>query len=56
MAGAACLIDRSGGEADVGVPLVSLARLRIETYEPDALPDELKAIPAVKPGSRGLKK
>ncbi len=56
VAGAACLIDRSGGQADVGVPLVSLAELRIETYEPDALPEELKTIPAIKPGSRGLKK
>ncbi len=52
--GAACLIDRSGGKADVGVPLVSLARLDIATYEPDALPPELAATEAVKPGSRGL--
>ncbi len=53
--GAACLIDRSGGAADVGVPLVALARLDIETYAPDALPAHLAATPAVKPGSRGLK-
>jgi len=51
---AACLIDRSGGEADVGVPLVSLARYKVPAYPPDALPPELAAIPAVKPGSRGL--
>ncbi|MCW5695475.1 MAG: orotate phosphoribosyltransferase [Bauldia sp.] len=50
--GCACLIDRSGGRADVGVPLVSLARLEIPTYPADALPPELAAIPAVKPGSR----
>jgi orotate phosphoribosyltransferase len=50
----ACLIDRSGGEADVGRPLVSLARYRIPTYAPDNLPPELQAIPPVKPGSRGL--
>jgi orotate phosphoribosyltransferase len=54
VAGAACLIDRSGGKADVGVKLVSLARLQIKTYKPDDLPSELADIPAGKPGSRGL--
>lgn len=53
--GAACLIDRSNGDADVGVKLVSLARLSIPAYEADKLPPELAALPAVKPGSRGLK-
>ncbi|OQW45938.1 MAG: orotate phosphoribosyltransferase [Proteobacteria bacterium SG_bin6] len=52
--GAACLIDRSGGKADVGAPLVSLCQLDIPAYPADALPPELAAIPAVKPGSRGL--
>ena len=51
---AACLIDRSGGVADVGVPLVALARLEIPAYAADQLPPDLAAIPAVKPGSRGL--
>jgi orotate phosphoribosyltransferase len=50
----ACLIDRSGGEADVGRPLVSLARYKVPAYAPDNLPPELQAIPPVKPGSRGL--
>ncbi len=53
--GAACLIDRSGGKADLGVPLVALASLDIPTYSPDALPPELAALPPVKPGSRNLK-
>ncbi len=53
--GAACLIDRSGGKADLGLPLVALTRLDIPAYAADALPPELAAIPAVKPGSRGLK-
>lgn len=52
--GAACLIDRSGGRADLGVKLVALCQLDIPTYSPDALPPELAALPAVKPGSRGL--
>lgn len=51
---AACLIDRSGGEADVGVPLVALANYKVPAYPADALPPELAAIPAIKPGSRGL--
>jgi orotate phosphoribosyltransferase len=53
--GAACLIDRSNGKADVGVPLVSLLRLDVPDYAPDALPPELAAIPPEKPGSRDLK-
>ncbi|MGL5116876.1 MAG: orotate phosphoribosyltransferase [Beijerinckiaceae bacterium] len=52
--GAAVLIDRSAGTADIGVPLVSLASYHVPDYAPDALPPELAAIPAVKPGSRGL--
>jgi orotate phosphoribosyltransferase len=51
---AACLIDRSAGEADVGVPLVALASYKVPAYPADALPPGLAAIPAVKPGSRGL--
>lgn len=53
--GAACLIDRSGGKADVGVSLVSLVRIEVPTYEAGNLPPELAALEAVKPGSRGLK-
>lgn len=52
---ASCLIDRSNGSADVGVPLVSLAGLEIPAYEADKLPPELAAIAPTKPGSRGLK-
>jgi orotate phosphoribosyltransferase len=50
--GAACLIDRSGGKADIGAPRVSLCTLDIPDYPADALPPELAALPAVKPGSR----
>lgn len=50
-----CLIDRSGGEADVGRPLIALTEYKVPAYSPDNLPPELAAIPAVKPGSRGLK-
>jgi orotate phosphoribosyltransferase len=55
LVGAACLIDRSNGRADVGVPLVSLLKLDVPDYAPDEVPAELAAIPAEKPGSRDLK-
>lgn len=51
---AACLVDRSAGKAEVGVPLVALAEYAVPAYPPDAVPRELAAIPAVKPGSRHL--
>lgn len=50
--GAAALVDRSNGAADLGVPFVPLIRLEVPAYTPDALPPELAAIPAIKPGSR----
>ncbi len=52
--GAACLIDRSGGAADIGCPKIALATLDIPAFPADRLPPELAAIPAHKPGSRGL--
>ncbi|MEQ1619669.1 MAG: orotate phosphoribosyltransferase [Terricaulis sp.] len=54
LVGAACLIDRSGGKADIGAQLVSLASVEAPAYPADKLPPELAALPAVKPGSRGL--
>ena len=53
--GAACLIDRSNGRADIGVPLVALLRMDVPDYPADDLPPDLAAIPAEKPGSRDLK-
>jgi orotate phosphoribosyltransferase len=52
---AACLVDRSGGTADLGVKLTALLTLNIGNYQPNSLPPELAAIPAIKPGSRSLK-
>jgi orotate phosphoribosyltransferase len=53
--GAGCLVDRSNGHADIGVPLYALIQLDIPSYKPDALPAALAAIPAIKPGSRMLR-
>jgi orotate phosphoribosyltransferase len=46
------VVDRSGGSVDLGVPLVSLIRLDVETFPPDRLPPDLAATPATKPGSK----
>jgi len=48
----AALVDRSNGTADLGVPFFPLIRLSVPSYQADALPPELAAIPPVKPGSR----
>jgi orotate phosphoribosyltransferase len=51
---AACIVDRSGGRADPGVPMVALATLDVPAYPADALPPELAALPTEDPGSRRL--
>ena len=48
----AALVDRSSGKADLGVPFFPLIRIDVPTYDPNDLPADLAAIPAVKPGSR----
>ena len=48
----AALVDRSAGNADLGVPFFPLIRIDVPTYEVDAVPPELAAIPPIKPGSR----
>jgi len=52
----ACLVDRSGGRAELGVPLIALAQVDFPAYKPDEIPSELATIPAIKPGSRDLSK
>jgi orotate phosphoribosyltransferase len=50
--GEAALVDRSSGKADLGVPFTPLIRIDVPTYEAEAVPPDLAAIPAIKPGSR----
>lgn len=50
--GAASIIDRSGGDASVGVPRVALATLTVPRFEPSACPLCAQGSVAVKPGSR----
>jgi orotate phosphoribosyltransferase len=48
----AALVDRSSGKTDLGVAFYPLVRIDVPTYDADAVPPELAAIPAIKPGSR----
>jgi orotate phosphoribosyltransferase len=50
--GVAAAVDRSNGRVDLGVPFFSLLSLAVEAFEPDKLPPDLAATPAVKPGSK----
>jgi orotate phosphoribosyltransferase len=52
---AAALADRSGGRASLPVPFAALISLDIPHFPPDQLPVSLQGVPAIKPGSRGLK-
>ena len=52
--GYACVIDRSNGNSEIKSKIISQLEINIPTYNKDNLPDSLKSIKAVKPGSRGL--
>src|SRR5215813_9886471 len=49
---AGSIIDRSGGAADVGVPRVALATLRVAAHPPEECALCREGVPVVKPGSR----
>ena len=49
--GVAMLVDRSDGKFTPGMPLYSLVKLNVETFEATNLPEDLKALPAEHPGS-----
>jgi orotate phosphoribosyltransferase len=52
VAAAGSIIDRSGGQADVGVPRVALATLQVDSHDPEECPLCAQGLPVVKPGSR----
>ncbi|MDD9866459.1 MAG: orotate phosphoribosyltransferase, partial [Verrucomicrobiales bacterium] len=45
------VVDRSNGTVDVGASMECLLPMEVETFAPDNLPEDLQAIPAIKPGS-----
>lgn len=53
---AGSIIDRSGGSIDLGVPYTALVTLAIDAFQPKECPMCKEGSPAVKPGSRDLKK
>ena len=52
--GEAAIVDRSGGEVNLGINLITLLSLKIPTFDKDNIPDDLRQIKPVKPGSRSL--
>jgi len=54
--GVFCIVDRSNGKANFGVPLLSTLQLSPETYQPENCPLCAKGNAAEKPGSRFLQK
>ncbi len=52
--GISCLIDRSEEKIDLDYPIFSLTSLSIPSYSSDNLPEKIKKIKPIKPGSRGL--
>ena len=51
--GFACIIDRSGGKSKIN-EIVSQISIDIPTYKESEIPNDLKKIKAVKPGSRNI--
>ena len=52
--GFACIVDRSNNQSSINLKIVSQITFNIPTYREDEIPDHLKSIPAIKPGSRNL--
>ena len=52
VAGVAMVVDRSNGQTQLGVPMFSLIKLQVETFDPNNLPPDLARLPAIKPGSK----
>ena len=51
--GAAAIVDRGSDPARLNLPMQTLVRLDVPTYQPDACPLCARGVPVVKPGSRG---
>ena len=56
LVGYACIIDRSNTKVLIKEKIVSQIKFEIKTFRKDELPNELKNIPALKPGSNNLSK
>ncbi len=52
--GVGCVVDRSGGKANLGVPMVAVYSTKMVTYKPEHCPLCMQNIPLTKPGSRDV--
>jgi len=50
--GVACILDRSGGQVEYGVPLVSLLQIHAPAWPPEECELCRRGLPVEKPGSR----
>ncbi len=53
--GIGCIVDRTGGKIDFGVPFDAVLSMEVESYERENCPICQKDVPLVKPGSRKIK-
>ena len=51
--GLTSIIDRTGGDVELPLPLQSLAKVKVETWDAAACPLCQKGVDLIKPGSRG---
>lgn len=51
---AGCIIDRSGGQAELGAPRTALKTMAVTTWHPENCPLCRAGVPVVKPGSRPM--
>ena len=56
LAGYACIIDRSSNSVSIKDKIVSQMQFNIETFSDDEIPEDLRKIQPIKPGSRNLSK
>lgn len=49
------IVNRSNKDEINGLPIISATKIDVETWDEGEIPEELKNIPATKPGSRSLK-
>ena len=54
--GFSCIIDRTNKESLIKDNIISQIKLKIKTYRNNELPDDLKKIQPIKPGSRNFSK
>ena len=56
LVGYACIIDRSSNSVSIKDKIVSQMQFNIETFSEDKIPEDLRKIHPIKPGSRNLSK